>query len=53
MLQAKVGILNVIKDFKVSLNQKTKTPIKYASKIFLSSVDGKVWLNVKPVGAEK
>lgn len=46
LLQIKVGIVTIIKNFKVTLNNKTKTPIKYNTKHIINSVDGDVWLNI-------
>lgn len=52
LLQAKVGILTIIKHFKVTLNAKTKIPIKYATSAFITTVDGGVWLNVNHIESE-
>lgn len=49
LLQAKVGILTILKSFKVTLNNKTKTPIKYLTKNIVTTVDGDVWLNLSPI----
>lgn len=49
LLQAKVGLLSIIRRFNVTLNEKTHTPIKYATKAFITSVQGGVWLNVKQI----
>ncbi|XP_074025834.1 cytochrome P450 6-like isoform X1 [Leptinotarsa decemlineata] len=49
LLQVKVGLTAIIRNFKVTLNEKTKTPIKYATNVFITSVDGDVWLNVEKI----
>uniref|UniRef100_A0A6P7EZ34 Cytochrome P450 6a2-like n=1 Tax=Diabrotica virgifera virgifera TaxID=50390 RepID=A0A6P7EZ34_DIAVI len=49
LLQSKVGISSIIKDFAVSLHQKTKLPIKYSPKSIISAVEGDVWLTVQLV----
>lgn len=49
LLQAKVGLLDIIRNFKVTLNKKTKTPIKYATSAFITMVEGGVWLNVEHI----
>lgn len=46
LMQTKIGLITIIRNFRVSLNEKTKTPIKYDPKSFLNTVDGGVWLNV-------
>ncbi|CAG9827997.1 unnamed protein product [Diabrotica balteata] len=47
MLQAKVGVASVIKNFNVTLNKKTKVPIKYTTKSFITAIDGDVWLTME------
>ncbi|CAG9827993.1 unnamed protein product [Diabrotica balteata] len=49
LLQSKVGIASIIKDFAVSLHQKTKLPIKYSPKSIISAVEGDVWVTVRLV----
>ncbi|KAI2473942.1 hypothetical protein C4B38_000042 [Diabrotica virgifera virgifera] len=43
LLQTKVGIVAIIKDFSVTLNKKTQLPIKYAPKAVVTSVAGGIW----------
>lgn len=53
MLQARVGLVSLIKSFEFSPSAKTSIPIKFSSKhLVLSPVDG-LWLNVKPINAIK
>ncbi|KAI2473943.1 hypothetical protein C4B38_000038 [Diabrotica virgifera virgifera] len=47
-LQSKVGLCFVLKNYKITLNEKTKLPIKYDLG-FVSSVKGGVWLNLEPI----
>ncbi|CAG9827994.1 unnamed protein product [Diabrotica balteata] len=47
LLQTKVGIVTIIKDFSVTLNKKTQLPIKYAPNAVVTSVAGGVWLNIE------
>ncbi|XP_019866120.1 probable cytochrome P450 6a13 [Aethina tumida] len=47
VLQAKLGLITILKNYKISLNNKTVTPIKFYHKSMgVLTVDG-VWLNVK------
>ncbi|XP_023022392.2 probable cytochrome P450 6a23 [Leptinotarsa decemlineata] len=49
LLQTKIGIAAIIKNFKVTLNEKTKTPIRYSPSSRITGVDGEVWLNVTKI----
>ncbi|KAG5868514.1 hypothetical protein JTB14_036998 [Gonioctena quinquepunctata] len=49
LLQTKVGITAIMNNFRITLHEKTKIPIKYATKAFITTVDGDVWLNVSRV----
>ncbi|XP_074025901.1 probable cytochrome P450 6a23 [Leptinotarsa decemlineata] len=49
LLQTKVGIAAIIKNFKVTLNDKTKTPIRYSPSAAITGVDEEVWLNVTKI----
>lgn len=47
-MQAKVGLVTILKNYKVSLSNKTATPIKFDTKsLGVLAVDGNVWLNVE------
>lgn len=45
LLQAKVGLITALRDFKVTVNEKTKLPIKFVPEINIPTVQGDVWLN--------
>lgn len=50
MMQAKVGLVTLLRNYSFTLNEKTSLPIKYDVKTLnFSSVDGGVWINVKKV----
>nr|XP_023024022.1 probable cytochrome P450 6a23 [Leptinotarsa decemlineata] len=49
LLQSKVGISAIIKNFKVTLNDKTRTPIRYAKTGIIPRIEGGVWLNVTKI----
>ncbi|XP_049825475.1 cytochrome P450 6a8-like [Aethina tumida] len=47
-MQAKVGLVTIFKNYKVSLNHKTITPIKFDKKsLGILAVDGNVWVNIE------
>ncbi|XP_049825477.1 cytochrome P450 6a8-like [Aethina tumida] len=47
-LQAKIGLITLLKNYKVSLNNETPNPIKFDTKSFgVLAVDGNIWLNVE------
>ncbi|CAH1159589.1 unnamed protein product [Phaedon cochleariae] len=46
LMQAKVGLCAILRKFKVTLDEKTATPIKYSTTSPLTSVDGGVWIRV-------
>ncbi|XP_056638463.1 probable cytochrome P450 6a13 [Diorhabda sublineata] len=45
-LQAKCGIITILRDYKVSLNEKTQLPVQL-NPSFITSVKGGVWLNME------
>ncbi|XP_072392645.1 cytochrome P450 6a2-like [Diabrotica undecimpunctata] len=47
LLQTKVGIVAIVKNFSVTLNKKTQLPIKYAANAVVTSVAGGIWLNLQ------
>ncbi|CAG9859763.1 unnamed protein product [Phyllotreta striolata] len=46
LLQAKVGLVAILKHFKCTLNNKTKQPFEYDSCATVTSIKGDVWINV-------
>lgn len=49
LLQAKVGLVSLIKDYRFTVNKKTKEPLVYKSSSIVLAVDGEVWLNAEKV----
>ncbi|KAJ8922671.1 hypothetical protein NQ315_007703 [Exocentrus adspersus] len=49
MMQLKVGITQLIRNFEVTLNEKTRQPIKYDPFHFLLYPKGGVWINCKKI----
>lgn len=50
ILQSKMGLICIMRRFKISLNEKTQTPIRFDHKSFILSVKGGVWLNIFKAG---
>ncbi|XP_044255035.1 probable cytochrome P450 6a23 [Tribolium madens] len=46
LLQTKVGLTTILKNYKIKLNSKTKVPLIMDKKSFISSAEGGVWLDV-------
>nr|CAH7754535.1 unnamed protein product [Callosobruchus chinensis] len=49
ILQAKVGLLSIIKRFRVTLNKKTQTPLIHETQVFVTAPKGGIWLNVEEI----
>ncbi|VEN50704.1 unnamed protein product, partial [Callosobruchus maculatus] len=49
MLQAKVGLLSIIRRFRVTLNKKTMTPLEHETLFFVTAPKGGIWLNVEEI----
>lgn len=49
LLQTKVGILSVLKNFKISINEKTKLPLKLDVNNFMPQVVGGIWLDMEKI----
>lgn len=45
MMQARVGMISVIQNFKISLNEKTKLPMNFSFKDLILSFSEKVYLD--------
>lgn len=49
LLQAKVGLAILLKNFEFSLNAKTKTPLNFVSKMLILTNDSGIWVNAKKI----
>ncbi|CAG9772146.1 unnamed protein product [Ceutorhynchus assimilis] len=49
MLQSRVGLISLIRNFSFSLNKKTSLPIRMSSGSVIISVKGEVWLDAKKI----
>lgn len=52
LMQSKVGLAILLKNYKFTLNEKTSIPIKFNPAIFIPNVEGGVWVNAEKI-AEK
>lgn len=52
LMQAKVGLASLIKNFKFKYNSQTPYPIKYDPKSFLTSAQGGLWMDVQKIDSE-
>ncbi|CAH1104625.1 unnamed protein product [Psylliodes chrysocephalus] len=49
IMQSKVGLVSILKNFKVSLNNKTKEPLKFLAASMIPQVEGGIWLNLEKI----
>ncbi|KAF7281449.1 hypothetical protein GWI33_004774 [Rhynchophorus ferrugineus] len=49
VMQTKIGLISLLKNFKFTVNSKTHTPIQIEKVSFVLSVEGDVWLNASRV----
>lgn len=49
IMQSKVGLVSLLKNHKVTLNEKTKVPLKLAVNSFVPTTEGGIWLNAQKV----
>nr|WCC58088.1 cytochrome P450 [Pharsalia antennata] len=49
LMQTKIGLITLLRDFKVSLNKKTKTPLKLSKHGVLIAFEGKVLFDLQKV----
>lgn len=47
MMQTKVGLINLLKNFKFSVNAKTQEPLVMTPESFVLSATGGMWLDVE------
>lgn len=45
-LQSKIGLITLLKNYKVTLNNKTETPLVMDKKTFITACKTGIWLNV-------
>ncbi|KAJ8975579.1 hypothetical protein NQ317_013081 [Molorchus minor] len=47
IMQTKVGLTTILKNFNVKLNNKTKLPLKISTKSIITRAEGDIWLNLE------
>nr|WCC58068.1 cytochrome P450 [Pharsalia antennata] len=47
IMQTKVGLTSILRNFRVTLNKETQTPLKLSSTAFITTAEGGVWLNIE------
>ncbi|KAJ8936054.1 hypothetical protein NQ318_004955 [Aromia moschata] len=49
IMQAKVGLTSILKNFRVKVHQKTELPLKFDPKFFIPSTLGTMWLTFEKI----
>lgn len=49
MMQARLGLLTLIKNFKFTLGSKTEVPVKISPGAIVLSIEGGLWLNIEEI----
>lgn len=49
LLQTKIGLITLLKDYQVSINRKTTVPIKFDTTSIILTAEGRIWLDVTKV----
>nr|QYA71976.1 cytochrome P450 [Anoplophora glabripennis] len=49
IMQTKVGLTSILRNFRVTLNKETQVPIKLSFKSFITTAEGGIWLNIEKV----
>lgn len=49
LMQTKVGLVTILKNYLVKLNPKTQTPIKMSPNSGIPSVAGGLWLDIEKI----
>ncbi|RZC40767.1 p450 domain containing protein, partial [Asbolus verrucosus] len=47
MLQSKVGLTTLLKNYKIKVSKMTKVPLQFDKRSFITSAEGGVWLDVE------
>jgi cytochrome P450 family 6 len=47
MLQSKVGLTTLLKNYKIKLSNKTQFPVTLDKKSFITTAKGGIWLDVE------
>jgi cytochrome P450 family 6 len=47
MLQSKVGLTTLLKNYKIKLSNRTKLPLTLETNSFITTAEGGIWLDVE------
>jgi hypothetical protein len=47
MLQSKVGLTTLLKNFKIKVSNRTKVPLTMEKNSFITTAEGGIWLDVE------
>nr|WCC58080.1 cytochrome P450 [Pharsalia antennata] len=47
IMQTKIGLTSILKNFRVTLNKETQVPLKLSFRSFITTAEGGVWLNIE------
>ncbi|XP_018576951.1 probable cytochrome P450 6a13 [Anoplophora glabripennis] len=47
IMQTKVGLTSILKDFRVTLNKKTQNPLRLSTRAFVPTAEAGVWVNLE------
>ena len=49
LAQTKAAMVEIVKNFEISINKKTKRPLIIDPKEFLNTKAGGIWVDLKPI----
>jgi cytochrome P450 family 6 len=49
LLQSKVGLVTLLKNYNIKLNQNTKLPLKFEKLTFITITEGRIWFDVERI----
>lgn len=49
LVQSKVGLTSLLKEYKFTVSEKTREPLKFQVHPFILAAEGDIWLNAKKI----
>lgn len=49
LMQTKVGLATIFRNFRVTLSSKTKTPLEMDPRLLIPTTKGGIWLNLEKI----
>jgi cytochrome P450 family 6 len=49
LLQSKMGLVSLLKNYKFTVNKKTMEPLQYQPRNFVLAAQGEIWLNAEKI----